>query len=187
MQYLKDDVRARIIDAALDEFAEKGFNNASMREIAQRAQITVGNIYRYFKNKEDLLKHCLSPLIEVIDAFVNRDYIAEMGISRHVEVREIIAVNITKLYTDFPREFYVLRNGLKGTLYNAYYDNVVQSVIAKMKRLSFSEMIAIDPMIYEIMARNQIEAIIYILEHAEPEDVERLVKQFFAVSFKVFK
>ncbi|MDK2867787.1 MAG: hypothetical protein PWP51_1995 [Clostridiales bacterium] len=187
MQYLKDDVRERIVDAALDEFVEKGFNNASMREIAQRAQITVGNIYRYFKNKEDLLKQSLSPLIEVIDVFVNRDYIAEMGLSRHDEVRELIAANITKLYEDFPREFYVLRNGLKGTLYNAYYDNVVQSVIAKMKRFTISDAADIDPMIYEIMARNQIESIIYILEHAASEDVERLVKQFFGLSFRVFK
>jgi AcrR family transcriptional regulator len=160
MQYLKEDVRERIIDAALDEFVEKGFNNASMRDIAQRAQITAGNIYRYFKSKEDLLKQCLNPLIEVIDTFVSRDYISELGLSRHGVVREIIAANITKIYKDYPREFYVLRNGLKGTLYNTYYDNVVQSVIAKIRRLWFNGEVELDPMIYEIMARNQIEAII---------------------------
>ena len=54
MQTLKEDVREKIIDSAKNEFLEKGIERASMRDIAAGSGMTVGNLYRYFKNKEEL-------------------------------------------------------------------------------------------------------------------------------------
>jgi AcrR family transcriptional regulator len=54
-QYLKQDIQQRIEDAALQVFAGKGCAAATMAQIAQRAKISTGNIYRYFGSKEDLL------------------------------------------------------------------------------------------------------------------------------------
>ena len=59
-QKLKDDIRQAIIAAATEEFQNKGYEDASMRSIAEKANITVGNIYRYFDNKEDLKKQILA-------------------------------------------------------------------------------------------------------------------------------
>ena len=53
MQYLKDVVRTRIVNAAIAEFKEYGYSNASIRNIAETAAISLGNIYRYYENKED--------------------------------------------------------------------------------------------------------------------------------------
>jgi AcrR family transcriptional regulator len=53
-QRLKDKVRDRITSAALDAFAKRGFRAATMAEIARRAGISTGNIYRYFPDKETL-------------------------------------------------------------------------------------------------------------------------------------
>ncbi|RME20929.1 MAG: TetR/AcrR family transcriptional regulator [Deltaproteobacteria bacterium] len=47
--------RDRIIDAAVEVFAEKGFRAARISDIASRAGVADGTIYLYFKNKEDLL------------------------------------------------------------------------------------------------------------------------------------
>ena len=47
--------RTRIIAAAVDVFADKGFNAARVSDIAKRAGVADGTIYLYFKNKEDLL------------------------------------------------------------------------------------------------------------------------------------
>ena len=47
--------RTLIIDAAIDVFAERGFLLAPVAEIARRAGVADGTIYRYFKNKDDLL------------------------------------------------------------------------------------------------------------------------------------
>lgn len=46
--------RARILKAALEEFSEKGFYNATIDSMAERAGIAKGTVYRYFKTKEQL-------------------------------------------------------------------------------------------------------------------------------------
>lgn len=44
-----------ILKVANEVFAEKGFQQATISQIAQKAKIAEGSIYDYFKNKEDLL------------------------------------------------------------------------------------------------------------------------------------
>ena len=45
-----------ILDAALEVFAEKGYQNASVQEIADRADFAVSTLYALFENKEDLYR-----------------------------------------------------------------------------------------------------------------------------------
>lgn len=44
--------RARILDAALEEFSNKGFAAARVEDIAQRARVSKGAIYLYFSDKK---------------------------------------------------------------------------------------------------------------------------------------
>jgi AcrR family transcriptional regulator len=46
---------AEIIDAAMVEFAEKGFEKTSMDSIARRANLSKGGVYHHFKSKDDIL------------------------------------------------------------------------------------------------------------------------------------
>lgn len=48
--------RARIIDAALSLVTEVGYDKASMRAIAERAGVSVGNAYYYFPSKAHLVQ-----------------------------------------------------------------------------------------------------------------------------------
>lgn len=68
MQIKKDEVREKIITEATEEFFKKGYENASMRVIAQKSYMAVGNIYRYFENKDVLLEAILLPVIEDLEA-----------------------------------------------------------------------------------------------------------------------
>lgn len=47
--------RTRILDAAESVFAQRGFYNARVAEIAREAGVADGTIYLYFKSKDDLL------------------------------------------------------------------------------------------------------------------------------------
>ena len=49
------DKRTRIIDAAIDVIAEKGYHLARISDIAKEAAVADGTIYLYFKNKEAIL------------------------------------------------------------------------------------------------------------------------------------
>src|SRR5438128_10647211 len=51
----RNDKRARILDAAVKVFAERGFFNATVAEIARAAGVADGTIYLYFKSKDDVL------------------------------------------------------------------------------------------------------------------------------------
>lgn len=46
--------RGEILRAAADVFAERGFHNARISDIAGRAEVAQGTIYRFFESKEEL-------------------------------------------------------------------------------------------------------------------------------------
>lgn len=50
----KERRRRQIIVAAKRVFSEKGFNKATMEDIAKEAELSPGTLYLYFKNKEEL-------------------------------------------------------------------------------------------------------------------------------------
>ena len=61
------DKRERILRAAIKVFAEKGFFQAKISEIAKTANVADGTIYLYFDNKDDLL---IQVFEEVMDRFL---------------------------------------------------------------------------------------------------------------------
>lgn len=69
-QILKDDVKSRIIESAKEEFQINSYEKTSMRNIASKSNITVGNLYRYFKSKEDLSSFIVGPALEKINKMV---------------------------------------------------------------------------------------------------------------------
>lgn len=77
MQYLKEEVRSKICSAAVEEFKTFGYQDASVRRIADNAGISLGNIYRYFENKEALHLAVIKPLMERVTVFGEEDYFAD--------------------------------------------------------------------------------------------------------------
>ena len=66
------DKKPQIIDAAIKVFAEKGFYNSKVADVARAAGIADGTIYLYFKNKDDLLISLFeSKVEELLDTFKN--------------------------------------------------------------------------------------------------------------------
>jgi len=60
------DKRARIMDAAIKVFAERGFHTATVAEIARAAGVADGTIYLYFKSKDDLLLRLFDEKMSVL-------------------------------------------------------------------------------------------------------------------------
>ena len=53
---VKSDKYNQILDAAIKVFAQNGFHNSTVSQIAKEAGVADGTIYLYFKNKDDILK-----------------------------------------------------------------------------------------------------------------------------------
>src|SRR4030067_3655402 len=51
---LSERTRERLLDAAGEVFAERGYRRATVREICRRANVNIASVNYYFKGKEDL-------------------------------------------------------------------------------------------------------------------------------------
>jgi len=60
-----EDRRQRILDAAQKVFAAKGFDGASIKDLAKAAKISPGLLYWYFKDKSDLFASLVSERIKI--------------------------------------------------------------------------------------------------------------------------
>lgn len=62
----RSDKRRIITEAAVEVFAQKGFHQARVSDVARRAGVADGTIYLYFKNKEDLLLSIFEEKMKVL-------------------------------------------------------------------------------------------------------------------------
>jgi TetR/AcrR family transcriptional regulator len=58
--------RGKVLDAAVDEFAQYGFNSASMNRIVQRLGIAKGSLFQYFGNKEGLFRFVFDYAVDLV-------------------------------------------------------------------------------------------------------------------------
>lgn len=62
--------RGVILDAARDQFAQRGFEATTMRDIADAANITASNLYRYFDSKDSMITEILGNFSDLLlDAY----------------------------------------------------------------------------------------------------------------------
>ncbi|MBM7564332.1 TetR/AcrR family transcriptional regulator [Paenibacillus sacheonensis] len=67
--------QSRIVQAAIEVFAEKGYAASSTNEIAQRAGVAEGTIFRHYKTKKELLLGIVAPaMTKLITPFVLRGF-----------------------------------------------------------------------------------------------------------------
>lgn len=66
------DTRARILAAAQEVFSQKGFHQATMDEIAERADVGKGTLYRHFPSKENLFHQLVQIRLKELEAEAER-------------------------------------------------------------------------------------------------------------------
>jgi AcrR family transcriptional regulator len=60
--------RQRVVDAAMSLGLEGGYEAVQMRDVAARADVAMGTVYRYFTSKDHLLAATLVHWVELLDA-----------------------------------------------------------------------------------------------------------------------
>ena len=60
-----DERKNEIMDCAMRLFAEKGYENTTMENIAEELKMNVGFCYQYFESKERLYDEVLSGLMSI--------------------------------------------------------------------------------------------------------------------------
>ncbi|MDX2544784.1 TetR/AcrR family transcriptional regulator [Streptomyces sp. WI04-05B] len=69
-QRRRGDTRQRIQDVALELFAEQGYEKTSLREIAERLDVTKAALYYHFKTKEEIIVSLFEDLTKPIEELI---------------------------------------------------------------------------------------------------------------------
>ncbi|MFF4607639.1 TetR/AcrR family transcriptional regulator [Streptomyces sp. NPDC001339] len=69
-QARRGNTRQRIQDVALELFAEQGYDKTSLREIAERLEVTKAALYYHFKSKEDIVISVFQDVTRPIDELI---------------------------------------------------------------------------------------------------------------------
>ncbi|MCU0293686.1 MAG: TetR/AcrR family transcriptional regulator [Thermoanaerobaculaceae bacterium] len=59
--------REQILEAALELFSTQGYRATSVRDIAARAEVSTGNVYHHFQDKETIFRTLLDQYWQAID------------------------------------------------------------------------------------------------------------------------
>ncbi len=86
-QVLKTSQRNKIIQAAKDNFLAKGIKDTSLRAIAKDSGMTVGNLYRYFPSKKDIVDAVVNPALEMLGSIAKI-----MGDERDIVLENLNAI-----------------------------------------------------------------------------------------------
>lgn len=176
------ETRENLLKAAKAEFLEKGYMQASLRNICKNAGVTTGALYFFFEDKEDLFANLVQEPL---------DKLYEVMLSHYQEEMELPADSL-KLQSDFSADTAVAKQAIHF-MYQ-YYDEF-QLLLVKSQGSRFEdcveEFIAITERHYRIMADRmadsfeakrvedymihwlshmQIDAFLYILTHEDSEE-----------------
>lgn len=102
---LPPEKRARIMNAAVEEFANNGFENTSIQQIAKKSGISVGSVYKYFENKEALFTSVVQQGLSTLEALLVElaDSSEDIYIKADIIIRNLLDFsrkqpNLVKLY-----------------------------------------------------------------------------------------
>ncbi len=130
-----DDKRDRILKAATQVFAQYGFYNSKISEIAKAADVADGTIYLYFKNKDDLLislfEEEMTKIIRKMKEEVAKKEGFENKVRKFIQVHlDLIAENkdLAEVLQIELRQSHKFMKEYMGTKLNDYL-NIISSII----------------------------------------------------------
>lgn len=82
---LEKNKQQEIINAAMKEFVQRGFEKASTNDIVKRAQISKGSLFNYFNSKKNLYVYLIDYSVQILDEIFDYINLAETDIFRRIE------------------------------------------------------------------------------------------------------
>ncbi len=136
-QVLKDTQRDLILNAAKKEFAKNGIAGSSVRKIAKNADMAVGNLYHYFRTKEDIVNALIDPVLVHLSDFdsfmpTNHSSSHEQALRETGEVElnfmlESWVDNLVEAQDNFNEEMHIIVNDDK--INSHYTDKLVLLIV----------------------------------------------------------
>ena len=182
MEEKSPDTLERILQAALEEFSEKGFLGASLRQVVRHAGVTTGAFYGYFSSKEALFAAIVEPHAAMLmgrfmEAQISFAELPEEEQPGHMGVESDSYLHWMVDYICQHREpVKLLLCGAEGTSYENFVHNMVEveteSTLNYMKTLRRLGRPApeLDHSLCHIIASGMFNGIFEVVVHDIPRD-----------------
>ena len=90
-----NDKRDKIMNAAIKSFAQHGYHQATIADVAREAGVAAGTIYLYFKNKDDLL---ISIFEEKVQRFITEfQHQLSQEESAEIKLRKLVHLHLFEM------------------------------------------------------------------------------------------
>jgi AcrR family transcriptional regulator len=177
--------RQAILDAALEEFAARGFEATRLDDVARRARIAKGTIYLYFRDKESLFQELVRAMVSPLVGAIAAAPLDELPIRAVVEM--IVDLFVKEIYGTRRRDVLrlIISEGPRfPKLAEFYYREVIGRVLPVV-RARFALAVERGELAHDALARfpqllvaPALMAIVWrsLFERFQPLDVRELMR-----------
>ncbi len=174
--------KQRIIKSAFQLYAQKGIHGTNSKEIAEKAGVSIGSFYSYFKNKKTLL-------LDMLEDYLDRHFLAIWKPIEHITVnemgREDIKLLIESVFAaygispEFHRQTHALRYSDPDI--NRVYERERSREVTQIRYLlenNKTRMRVSDQEAAAIVVHNAVESVAHTAKFIGPEtDEQRLINE----------
>lgn len=135
-QFKKDEVRSKILDAARELFIRTGVEETRISDVARMAGISVGNLYRYFEGKEQLVDAICPPdLLEAMKKSVVEimDDASKQKSHAHISQDELMALKMRFDEILFENQTALLIVASRPSIFASLRGGMVEVLVALVK------------------------------------------------------
>ena len=187
------ETREKLLASAKQEFLEKGYMKASLRNICKNAGVTTGALYFFFQDKEDLFASLVQEPLSKLYQMMNAHYQEEMQltIDQFDQIYEVTddletASQVVRFMYYYYDEFQLVLVKSQGSRFENCVDDFIEMTQKHYRKMAdcFSEMLhvrEIDDYMIHWIAHAQIDMFVHLLIHEKSVDeavkhIEDIVK-----------
>jgi len=196
MQIKKGNVKQKIKKSAKELFFVMPYKDVSMRDVAQKSGMTVGNIYRYYENKEilfdDIVKSCFDEVMTITKInnyakkFTQKNVVInKKKVYKNSRFKNYLLNMIAKTISNNATELYILINSNECSKYERINEELISVVKSSMMDIIEN----LDEHRANIYSKTALTTILYILQEYI-HDKQNLLKEsssFLENFFKIFE
>lgn len=198
------ETREKLLKSAKKEFLEKGFMQASLRNICKNAGVTTGALYFFFKDKEDLFANLVQEPLRQLYQLMNSHYEQESDMSS-TELHTMkdfgedigVAKHVVHFMYQYYDEFQLILTKSQGSCFEKCIDYFVDVSekhyhIMADKVAEYMGTKKLDDYMIHWVAHMQIDAFVHLLTHEDSEDeavkqIENIVYYIMSGWFAMFQ
>lgn len=117
-----------LVDVAMKLFLEKGFENTTIVEITETADVATGTFYNYFQSKEDLLRYVLTQKIDEVKSSLEE--LNQSSITPREKITQMLSI-AGKMYEDDQQFFSLCSSNLilKQPPHDSRFKDILVNII----------------------------------------------------------